>query len=74
MNDKVENVILEHLRAIRADIASLKETVVDQGQQIIGMRKQMNSLEADSLRHDERLARIELRLDRIEKRLDLVDA
>ena len=39
MNEKVENLILEHLRVMRSDIASLKE-------EMSGMRAEMRVHEA----------------------------
>ena len=38
------------------------------------IRKDINDVRGDIIRHDENFAQIELRLDRIEKRLGLIDA
>ena len=58
MTAEVENLMLEHLRAIRADTAKMAED-------IRGLRTEMTSMR----QHMEGV----VRLDRIEKRLELVD-
>jgi hypothetical protein len=68
------DLILEHLRLLRADLSDVKDAVADCVQQVIWCRKQINGLQADMLRHEEHLARIDVRLDRIDKRVGLVDA
>jgi len=55
---EVENLMLEHLRAIRADTAKMAED-------IRGLRTEMTSMR-------QHMARV-VRLDRIETRLELVD-
>ncbi len=73
MTADVENLVLEHLRAIRADIAELTRETVASRVQIAAMGQQLGALttavyggqaEMDAFRH---------RVERIEPRLELVD-
>jgi hypothetical protein len=73
MTEKTDNLVLEHLRAMRIDIGDTKKIVVDLAQQLIGVRKQLHALEGNVLRIEEGMARVELRVDKIEKQLGLVD-
>ena len=41
MNEKVENLILEHLRVMRGDIASLKDEVIDVRAEMRSMKQHM---------------------------------
>jgi regulator of replication initiation timing len=73
MTDDVTNLVLEHLRAMRADIAWLKD-------EVRGIRTEQTAtrfeLRAISTRVDQLLednAGIKVRLDKVERRLDLVD-
>jgi septal ring factor EnvC (AmiA/AmiB activator) len=74
MAAELENITLEHLRAIRSDVSDIKKIVTDHAQQIIGLRKQINTLEANTIRIEEGVARLEIRIDKVEKRLGLIDA
>lgn len=74
MTDEVGNLVLEHLRSIRADIAGLKDDMR-------GVRSEQTAarleLRAQSTRIEqvlEDIAGLRVRLDRIERRLDLADA
>jgi septal ring factor EnvC (AmiA/AmiB activator) len=72
-SEKPDNLVLEHLRAMRSDLGKIKKIVVDHAQQLIGLRKQIHALEGNTLRIEEGMARGELRLEKIEKRLELID-
>ncbi|MBO3760590.1 hypothetical protein J5J10_06625 [Ciceribacter sp. L1K23] len=71
MNEKVENLILEHLRVMRTDIASLKEEMVGMRSEMRAMKQHMAGFMTDETRQDGEIAELKLRLDRIEKRLEL---
>lgn len=71
MNEKVENLILEHLRIIRADMASMKEEMSGMRAEMLVTRQHMAGLLGSQVLHDGELATIKVRLDRIEKRLEL---
>jgi len=67
MAGETENIVLEHLRAIRAAVDGLR----DDNREI---KTRLGLLEQQYASLSSRLDRIELRLDRIERRLDLADA
>lgn len=79
MSDNVENIVLEQLRAIRADIASVKEDTREIKSRLIIVESGIASLRRDGgdfatsiadqhLRYD----RLNDRIERIEKRLELL--
>ncbi|MDX3924882.1 MAG: hypothetical protein QHC90_03610 [Shinella sp.] len=71
MNEKVENLILEHLRSMRADMVSLKEEMGGVRAEMLVMRQHMAGLLGSQVLHDGELASIKVRLDRLEKRMEL---
>ena len=73
MNDKVEHLILEHLRAMRADMSSIKDEMTGMRGEMIVMRQHMGALLTSQTLQDTEIASIKIRVDRIEKRLDLVE-
>ena len=73
MNEKVENLILEHLRIMRADMSSMKEDMGTMRAEMLIIRQHMAGLLGSQTLHDGEIASIKVRLDRIEKRLELVD-
>lgn len=68
-----DNLVLEHLRAIRADISQLKTNMSDQTAHMRLIADQVVGL----VRHENytmtKFAELESRVDRIERRLDLVE-
>ncbi|MDS4025963.1 MAG: hypothetical protein RKO25_03070 [Candidatus Contendobacter sp.] len=73
MTTDIESLVLEHLRAIRADLGDVKARITDvevplsaMGQQLVGLTTAVHSdrSELDELRR---------RVERIERRLDLRD-
>ena len=73
-DNEPHNLIIDHLRAIRGDLADLKSAMHELQLQMNSTRRDLHTLHGDVLRHDERFARLELRLDKIDTRLGLVDA
>jgi len=80
MNADISNLILEHLRALRADSAATRTDVKDIAFRVTQLEVgQANILAAishnftDFARQQVNIDRINTRLDRIERQLDLVD-
>jgi hypothetical protein len=60
-------LIFDHLRAIRADLADVKLDIRD-------LKQSMLALRTDMLRQERAIASVENDIDRIKVRLDLSDA
>jgi hypothetical protein len=80
MADETANLVLEHLRAIRGDLALLREGQAEIAlrlgsveQQLVGLRRDIVDLRADFVRLEHRIDRMETRVEHIERRLGLVD-
>jgi hypothetical protein len=67
------DLVLEHLRAIRGDIGTIKDSMRTMQAEMTSMRQHMAGVV--TLRdHDHGdIAELKVRLDRIERRLELVD-
>lgn len=63
MAEDVNNLVLEHLRAIRSDLRDMRDTMAEQGQRLTRMEIGLAGLRRDRL----------VKLVRIEHRLDLAD-
>jgi hypothetical protein len=74
MADTTDNLVLDHLRALRADTADVKSAIQDLRDGQIGIRAQLHALQGDLLRQERTLAAVQVDLDRIKARVDLVDA
>jgi hypothetical protein len=64
---------LEHLRAIRADMAAMKDEMSSMRGEMLVIRQHMAGLIGAQTLHDGEIASIKVRLGRIEKRLELAD-
>lgn len=80
MNEKTENLVLEHLRAIRQSITHIEQDMGDVKFRLGKIENRIAALERGQADIHEILAhhavksdRQDERLSRIEKRLDLVD-
>jgi archaellum component FlaC len=73
MTDDVENLVLEHLRAIRADTSGLKDEIRGARSEITALRHQMHGMNTLVEQCLEDIGTIKVRLDRIERRLDLTE-
>ncbi len=78
MTEQVENLILEHLKAMRADIAEirrdlaeLKERMTRLERHVADALKRLAHVEGDVLGQNARFDRLEARISRIERRLEL---
>jgi phage shock protein A len=72
VNDPQE-IVLEHLRAIRGDLSDLKHEVRDVKASVNSLRQEVNSLRGDLLRQERAIAAVEVDVSRINTRLGLVD-
>lgn len=66
MSEELDNIILQHLRAIRADINEIKV-------QIIESRHRLGLIEIGYATMQSRLDRMSGDIEQIKRRLDLVD-
>ena len=80
MADNIENLILEHLRAIRTDIGGIKDDVREIKQRltsleaaVAGLRRDNSNLYGDVIDQHARYDRLVERVERIEHRLDLAE-
>jgi hypothetical protein len=73
MNEKVESLILEHLRAMRSDMAGMSEEIRGIRGELRSMKQHMAAFMSHETTQDGDIASIKLDLERIRKRLDLVD-
>jgi len=74
MTEETQNLMLEILKRIQADLSEMKDDMRDFKDGQIRVRNEINDLRGDILRLERSNAGIEVRLSRIERRLDLVDA
>jgi hypothetical protein len=70
---ETDNIVLEHLRAIRTDLAELKAGQRDIVQHIISPRLRETARDGDLATHTQPIARLQVDVDRIKRRLELVD-
>ena len=73
-DDNTENIVLDLLRAMRADISGIKNTVGEIKQEILSIKKSIHNLQGDALRREQTIAGMQVDLERIKARLDLADA
>lgn len=78
MSDEIENLVLEHLKAIQADIANIKSDLKEQGHRLgrmemslIDLRREVVNSDALSAEQGLRIDRLADRVERIERRLEL---
>jgi len=74
MNDDSQNIVIDILRKIQADIAGMKVDIREMKAGIIGIREQLHTIEGNDLRQERLMAALEVRVERIETRLDLRDS
>ena len=73
MTADVENLMLEILKRLQADMAALKSDVMEMKVQQSLMGQQLGALTTAFYTSQSRLDKIDSRLDRIERRLELTD-
>lgn len=76
----IDNLLLEHMRAIRADLGDIRETQREHGHRltriegsVAGLRRDQAGDAEDVARIDGRFDRIMERIDRIERRLEIAE-
>jgi hypothetical protein len=73
MNENVESLVLEQLRAIRYDLGLMKDDMGAMRAEMLIIRQHMAGLLGSQTLHDQEIAGLKMRLDRIERRLELAD-
>ena len=73
MTDNVESLVLELLRAIRADIADLKRDVIGNTVQIAALGQQVAGLSVAVYGGKSDLEDVKRRIEHLERRLELHD-
>jgi hypothetical protein len=78
--EDVNNLVLEHLRAIRTDMRDLRDTLMEQGQRLTrieiglaGLRRDQGADAAGVAEMGLRIDRLTEKVQRIEHRLDFAD-
>ena len=72
MTNPADNIILDHLRAIRGDIAKVGDKIDGLTQRVGSLERQVAIVHDDMAGIQMRLDKHDARLDRIERRLDLI--
>lgn len=70
---EVDNLILEHLRAIRSKLDRLEDGQREIVDKIIALRMREHAQDGDINRHERDIAHPKADIERIKRRLDLVD-
>lgn len=73
MTDNIENIVLEHLKAIRSDMSELTNGQKLTNERLSAIEHHMAGFHITGANHSEELDTLKERIDRIEKRLQLVD-
>jgi ubiquinone biosynthesis protein UbiJ len=74
VTEEVENLILQHLRAIRETLGQHGEHLERIDARLIALEQRATSTTVELGAINVRMAQVESRLDRIEKRLGLIEA
>ena len=76
--ENVENLILEHLRAMRADVAGIREDMQEVKQRLSGLeagvgglKRDMGDLYTENASQHVRYDRLASRIEKIERRLEI---
>ena len=73
MTDNIEYLILEHLKAIRGDLDTLKSDMRDVKARLLTMETYQAASHIDLARQSSRLDDLDTRLGRVEVRINLND-
>ena len=74
MTDEIENLVLEHLKRIQAELARVREVQSTHGAELSAIRQVLGAHTTLLNQCVEDIATVRVPLDRIERRLDLADA
>lgn len=69
-----ENLVLDHLRAIRTDIAEIKSDIRELRDGQLSLREEVQAMRRDALRQERTIAGVQVDMDRVKTRLELRDA
>jgi hypothetical protein len=73
MDNNVESLILEHLRAIRTDVAGIKSELKENTQRLGRLEGAVVGLHRDIVHGEEVQVAQELRIDRIVQRIERIE-
>ncbi len=73
MTAEIESLVLEHLRAIRSDLADLKREVTGNSVALSAVGQQLAGLTAAVYASKSDVDELKRRMDRIERRLELTE-
>lgn len=73
MTDEMQNIVLEHLRLIRASVDDLKTEVRNFNLRVGSTEHQIAGFQLLTAGQNAEIDHIKVRLDRVEKRLDLTE-
>lgn len=73
MTADIDYLILEHLKAIRADQGVMKADLIDIKTRLLAIEGHPSAAHLDSYRQNSRLDELDTRLARVEARLDLAE-
>jgi tetrahydromethanopterin S-methyltransferase subunit G len=68
-----ENLVLEHLRALRADVAKVATRLDNLTMEVRSSNAHVAAIVQSDMHQNVRIAELEARLERVEKRLEIVD-
>ena len=71
MPETIDSLVLEHLRAMRADIADPKHDMREVRSEVISLRVVMGEFIKADARRESSVASLEHRVERLERRLEL---
>lgn len=74
MADEPDNIVLEHLRAIRGDLGQIKTSLNSLTRRVDTMQSELALMHRKMADFAMEMSQITDRLDHIERRLDLADA
>jgi len=74
MNTTTDSLVLEHLRAIRADTTDIKSEIRDIKARIASIESYIATLHGDQIRTSIKMDELAQRVERLEKRVGLLDA
>lgn len=67
----VDSLVLDILRAIRADVSTIKADLRDVKMRLSSMEQHMLGQQMEVSRHSSRFDEVDVRIERLEKRLEL---
>ena len=71
MTEQTENLVLEYLRAMRADISTIKQDIREIKMRVASLESHIAGILGDVLRQNSRIEDLADRVERIEHRLEL---